>query len=120
MTITIKPTALVLSLIALGTGIYTLVSCTQESQNKISRAVQNWTGTNGVLEIYSGDKVMKRFMKIDKLTTAIATDGNTARPYRYGYGVLDTNLDGVANDNSKQIYFEFSDHSTNYVFFEQP
>ncbi|MDB5764639.1 MAG: hypothetical protein JWQ21_3634, partial [Herminiimonas sp.] len=32
-----------------------LMSCTQEQQNKISRTVQNWTGTNGVLEFYAGD-----------------------------------------------------------------
>ena len=32
----------------LATGL--LVACTQEQQNKISRDIQNWTGTNGVLE----------------------------------------------------------------------
>jgi hypothetical protein len=31
-----------------------LAACTQETQNEIGRAVQNWTGTNGVLEIYAG------------------------------------------------------------------
>ena len=45
-------------------------ACTQETQNKLGRAVQNWTGTNGVLEIYAGDKLVKRFINIDKLTTA--------------------------------------------------
>jgi hypothetical protein len=25
-------------------------SCTQEQQNQISRSIQNWTGTNGVLD----------------------------------------------------------------------
>src|SRR6185312_4178777 len=50
------------------------VSCTQEQQNRLRRDVQNWTGTNGVLEIFSGDKVVRRFLKIDKLSTAYGTD----------------------------------------------
>jgi hypothetical protein len=51
-----------------------LASCTQEQQNKISRDIQNWTGTNGVLEVYAGDKLVRRFLKIDKLSTAMGTD----------------------------------------------
>ena len=94
--------------------------CTQETQNKLGRAVQNWTGTNGVLEIYAGEKLVKRFLKIDKLSTANSTQGNQPRPYRFGYGVLDANLNGVADAGEKKVYFEFSDYSTSYVFFEQP
>ena len=63
--------------------------CTQEVQNKLGRAVQNWTGTDGVLEVYAGNKLVKRFMKIDKISTAYGTDDNRPRPYRYGYGYLD-------------------------------
>jgi len=66
-----------------------IIGCTQETQNKFGRAVQNWTGTNGILEIYAGDKLVKRFIGIDKLTTAVATQGNHPRPYRFGYGILD-------------------------------
>ena len=51
-----------------------LAGCTQESQNQIKRDIQNWTGTNGVLEVYAGDKVVKRFLKIDKLSTALIID----------------------------------------------
>lgn len=99
----------------------TLASCTQETQNKFGRAVQNWTGTNGVLEIYAGDKLVRRFLSIDKLTTATSTNGNTPRPYRFGYGILDKNLNGIADiDEGKKVYFEFSDYSTSYVFYEQP
>ena len=32
------------------------------------------TGTNGVLEIYAGDKLVRRFIKIDKLSTAMGTE----------------------------------------------
>ncbi|MEM1127840.1 MAG: hypothetical protein AAGI71_14395 [Bacteroidota bacterium] len=96
------------------------MGCTQESQNRIGRSIQNWTGTNGVLEIYAGNQVVKRFMEIDKLTTATATGGDLARPYRFGYGVLDLNLNGTVDEGEKRVYFEFSDYSTPYVFYESP
>jgi hypothetical protein len=95
-------------------------ACTQEAQNKIGREIQNWTGTNGILEIYAGDKVVRRFLKIDKLSTAMGTDDNKPRPYRFGYGVLDENLNGIADADEKKVYFEVSDYATNYVFFESP
>jgi hypothetical protein len=101
-------------------AIATLTSCTQEQQNKIQRDIQNWTGTNGVLEIYAGDKVVRRFLKIDKLSTAMGTDDNKPRPYRFGYGVLDENLNMIADSTEKRVYFEISDYASNYVFFESP
>ncbi len=96
------------------------LACTQETQNKLGRAVQNWTGTNGVLEIYAGDKLVKRFLQIDKLSTAMGTSDDQPRPYRFGYGVLDANLNGVADPGEKKVYFEFSDYAAGYVFFEDP
>ena len=97
-----------------------LGGCTQETQNKLGRAIQNWTGTHGVLEIYAGEKLVRRFIEIDKLTTAIATQGNTPRPYRFGYGIFDENLNMRKDPGEKKVYFEFSDYSTSYVFFENP
>jgi hypothetical protein len=97
-----------------------LSACTQEQQNKIGRDIQNWTGTNGVLEVYSGDKLVRRFLKIDKLSTAMGTEDNKPRPYRFGYGVLDENLNMQADPDEKKVYFEISDYATNYVFFENP
>ena len=98
-----------------------LSSCSQESQNRLTRSMQNWTGVNGVLELYAGDKLVRRFMEIDKLTTASATEGGGGfRPYRFGYGVLDENLNGKKDPGEKRVYFEFSDYSSNYVFFESP
>ena len=93
-----------------------LVACTQETQNEIGRAVQNWTGTNGVLEVYSGGQLVKRFLDIDKLTTASGTKDDLVRPYRFGYGVLDENLNGQRDSGEKKVYFEISDYSTPYVF----
>ena len=97
-----------------------IVSCTQEQQNKISRDIQNWTGTNGVLEFYAGDKLVRRFVRIDKLSTALGTDDGKPRPYRYGYGVLDENLNMAADAGEKRVYFEISDYGANYIFFENP
>ena len=80
------------NLLAAGLTLLLLAGCTQEKQNEIRRSIQNWTGTDGVLEVYAGDKLVKRFMKIDKLSTAYGTDDHQPRAYRYGYGVLDENL----------------------------
>ena len=101
-------------------AILALSSCTQEQQNKIKRDVQNWTGTNGVLEFYAGDKLVRRFLKIDKMSTAMGTDDGKARSYRYGYGVLDENLNMIADPTEKRVYFEVSDYGSNYLFFENP
>jgi len=96
-----------------------LLACTQEQQNQIRRDIQNWTGTDGVLEVYSGEKVVKRFLKIDKLSTALGTDDKLPRNYRYGYGVLDANLNGQVDTGEKRVYFEIGDY-THYVFFDNP
>jgi len=93
--------------------------CTQEQQNQLGRGIQNWTGTNGVLEVYAGDKLVRRFIRVDKLSTAIGTSDNGHRSYRYGYGVLDENLNFVADPGEKKVYFEIGGYD-NYVFFENP
>ena len=69
--------------------------------------------------MYAGDKVVKRFLQIDKLSTALGTDDKQPRAYRYGYGVLDENLNGVADAGEKRVYFEIGDYN-HYVFFESP
>ncbi|MEO1953972.1 MAG: hypothetical protein ABGW74_04635 [Campylobacterales bacterium] len=97
-----------------------LTGCTQETQNKIGRSLQNWTGTNGVLDIYMGEKLVQRFIKIDKLTTATSTDGNIPRSYRYGYGYIDLNFNYKVDDGEKKLYFEISNYSTPYIFYENP
>jgi hypothetical protein len=107
------------SLLTLATAVLLLSSCTQEQQNKIGRDIQNWTGTDGVLEIYAGDKLVRRFLKVDKLSTALGTDDGKPRDYRYGYGYLDENLNMQVDPGEKKVYFEFSNYS-NIVFFENP
>lgn len=93
--------------------------CTQESQNALSRSLQNWTGTNGVLEVYAGDKLVHMFIKIDKVSTAYGTNDNKMRPYRYGYGYHDLNMNGKRDPEDKKSYFEFSDYSTSYIFYSK-
>ena len=102
------------------TSIWLLAACTQEQQNQISRSVQNWTGTNGVLEVYAGEKLVRRFVRIDKMTTAAGTNDGQPRSYRYGYGVLDENFNMMADPGEKKVYFEVSDFGSNYIFFENP
>ena len=99
--------------------LFILVGCTQETQNSLSRSLQNWTGTNGVLDVYAGDKLVHRFIKIDKLSTAYGSNDNMMRPYRYGYGIDDMNFNYKKDEDEKKVYFEFSDYSTSYVFYER-
>ncbi len=33
---------------------------------------------------------------------------------------MDSDLDGVADPGGKKIFFEFSDYSTSYIFYEDP
>ena len=58
-------------------------------------------------------------MRVDKLSTAIGTSDNESRAYRYGYGVLDENLNFLADPGEKKVYFEIGGFG-NYVFFENP
>ena len=95
-------------------------ACTQETQNQIGRSIQNWTGTNGVVDIYAGEKLVMRFIKIDKLSTAFGTDDGKPRPYRFGYGVLDENQNYQVDAGERKLYFEVSDFATQYVFYESP
>lgn len=106
-------------LVALAAAVLALAACTQEQQNQIKRDIQNWTGTDGVLEVYAGNSVVKRFLKIDKLSTALGTTDKEPRHYRYGYGVLDENLNGQVDPGEKRVYFEVGDFNA-YVFFENP
>jgi hypothetical protein len=110
-----------ITLISVSLAIAWLSSaCTQERQNELRRSIQNWTGTNGVLEVYAGEKTARRFLRIDKMSTAMGTDDGRPRSYRYGYGVLDENLNGIVDEGEKRVYFEISDYATNYLFFENP
>lgn len=107
-------TCLILMILALG-----VCGCTQEAQNQLGRKIQNWTGTNGVLEVYAGDTLVRRFIRIDKLSTAYGTSDSQARGYRFGYGIMDANLNGKPESEEKKVYFEVSEFST-YIFYEQP
>lgn len=101
-------------------AVLLLAGCTPESQNQLSRSFQNWTGTNGVLEIYSGNQVVRRFIHIDKLSAPQGNDAGGPRAYRFGYGVLDENLNMTQDPGEKKVYFEVSDYATSYLFFESP
>lgn len=97
-----------------------LSGCTQESQNQLGRTIQNWTGTNGVVEVYSGGQIVRRFIQVDKLSTAYGTNDHQPRPYRFGYGVLDENLNFHKDTGEKKVYFEVGEYTSEYIFFENP
>ena len=99
---------------------FTFSACTQESQNKMGRSIQNWTGTNGVLDVYMGEKLVQRYINVDKLSTALSTDGTESRHYRYGYGYLDLNQNYKIDEGERKLYFEVSNYSTPYVFYDNP
>jgi hypothetical protein len=108
------------TMLALGAALALASGCTQETQNQIGRSIQNWTGTSGVLDVYAGEKVAMRFIQIDKLSTALGTGDALPRPYRFGYGVFDENQNFQADPGERKVYFEVSDFSTPYVFYESP
>ncbi len=100
--------------------IYRLIF-SPERLNIIGRTVETTFGLdNGVVEIYSEGRLIKRFLKVEKLTTAYGTYKNEVRPYRFGYGYIDKNLDGILNRNEKKlgkVYFEIPIYST-YIFYD--
>ena len=108
------------TLMILIAAAFMMSACTQETQNKLGRSIQNWTGTNGVLDIYMGEKLVQRYIKIDKLSTAVSTDGADSRDYRYGYGYLDLNQNYKVDNGEKKLYFEVSNYSTPYIFYDNP
>ena len=77
-------------------------------------------GDERFLEVYAGNTLVKRFMNIDKMSTAMGTSDGSARSYRYGYGVIDLNLNGKVDPGERRVYFEISDYSTSYIFYEAP
>ena len=100
-------------------AVLLLSGCTQESQNRISRSMQNWTGVNGVLDLYAGEKLVMRFIKVDKMTTGLGRNDGEVRPYRYSYGYLDKNFNYKVDAGEKKVYFEVSNFS-NAVFYTNP
>ena len=65
-----------------------------------------------------GEKLVQRFIKIDKLSTAQSTSGKESRDYRYGYGYLDKNFNFKVDAGEKKLYFEISGYATPYIFYE--
>jgi hypothetical protein len=104
-------------LAGLGGYVYFKLS-SSETQNKFARTLQNWTGANGTLDIYAGDKLVQRFIKINKLTTGTGTNSGEARPYRYGFGTWDKNLNYAKDPGEPTVYFEISDYNGNYIFYQ--
>lgn len=95
-----------------------LVGCTQGSAEP--KVVPSRIGLEPMASLKCIQEIKsRRFLQIDKLSTAYGTSDRQARGYRYGYGIFDANLNGQADGGERKVYFELSEYS-NYVFFEQP
>ncbi|WP_456447729.1 hypothetical protein [Oceanithermus sp.] len=81
-----------------------------ERLNQIGRTVGTTFGFDyGVVEYYSMGRLVARFFNVEKLTTASGTYENQTRPYRFGYGYRDVNLNGVLDPDEAapgKAYFE--------------
>ena len=93
----------------------------EESQNKFARAIGNSMGyKNGQVNVYVGQKEpVMIFLGVEKLSTAIATEDNNVRPYRFGFGFIDLNKNSIIDTNERSAgkkYFELPNYAQ-YVYF---
>jgi len=94
----------------------------EENQNIFNRSLQTTMGIKeGKVEVYVGqDHPIRRFFNVEKLSTAIATGGSEARPYRYGFGYIDKNKNNILDPDEKKRgkkYFELSEYSQ-YIYLD--
>lgn len=82
-------------------------------------ATVDWTGKNGVVEIFDGDHLAQRYLGICELSTVIRVKKDMRTVCRAGRGYLDANLNFRVDPGEKKVYFQISEF-TNYIFFEQP
>ncbi|WP_457639116.1 hypothetical protein [Persephonella sp.] len=118
-----KAVIVLILLVVLGIGVFWIyrILFSPERMNIIGRTIETTIGfDNGVVEFYSGGVLVKRFLKVEKLTTATGTYQKQTRPYRFGYGYIDINLDGVLNRNEKElgkVYFEIPS-PRDYIYYD--
>lgn len=92
-----------------------------ERLNQIGRTVGTTFGfDHGVVEYYSMGKLVARFLEVQKLTTAQGTYQNQTRPYRFGYGYRDENLNGLLDPPERALgkrYFEIPVYA-DYLYYD--
>jgi len=92
-----------------------------ERMNQIGRTVGTTFGFDyGVVEYYSMGRLVARFFNVEKLTTASGTYENQTRPYRFGYGFRDSNLNGYLDPEEAaqgKAYFEVPVYA-DYLYFD--
>jgi hypothetical protein len=115
-------------IVIIGTVVITILGLisfkmffSEEAQNKISRKLTTTFGTKeGCVELHSTTGVVyKRIFNVEKLSTAYGTDDGQPRPYRYGYGYFDLNLDNKLSQDEKERgkkYFEINDYTPTFYF----
>ncbi|WP_293179523.1 hypothetical protein [Oceanithermus sp.] len=92
-----------------------------ERMNQLGRTVSTTFGFDyGVVEYYSMGRLVARFFNVEKLTTATGTYENQTRPYRFGYGYRDLDLDGVLDPDEAVLgkaYFEVPVYA-DYLYYD--
>ncbi len=92
-----------------------------ERLNIVGRTIGTTFGfDHGVVEFYSMGQLKHRFLEVEKLTTAKGTYENQTRPYRFGYGFHDLNLNFVLDPEERalgKVYFEIPIYA-DYLYFD--
>jgi len=92
-----------------------------ERMNQLGRTVSTTFGFDyGVVEYYSMGRLVARFFNVEKLTTATGTYENQTRPYRFGYGYRDVNLNGILDPDEAALgkaYFEIPVYA-DYLYYD--
>ncbi|WP_457629648.1 hypothetical protein [Oceanithermus sp.] len=92
-----------------------------ERMNQLGRTVSTTFGFDyGVVEYYSMGRLVARFFNVEKLTTATGTYENQTRPYRFGYGYRDVNLNGILDPDEAALgkaYFEIPAYA-DYLYYD--
>ena len=71
-----------------------------------------------VVDIISGGTIVYRFL--DVAQWGAHHEELDSHLTRSGYGILDTNQNYLIDEDEVRVYFEFSDHNTQYLFYQNP
>lgn len=58
------------------------------------------------------------YSRTGMITTGVGSRDSGARSYRFGYGVIDANLNHLQRGSEQRVYIEINDFSTSHVFYE--
>jgi multidrug efflux pump subunit AcrB len=94
----------------------------EEEQNIFMRKITTTIGyKEGEVRVFAGQQHPVFVVKnVEKLTTAFSSTGKEDRPYRFGFGYIDEDLDGKISEKEKKKgkkYFEIGPF-TQYIYLD--